>query len=173
MHEGGSDGAGARARKLAAQLSAASIAGRISVATAESCTGGLLAATLTDLPGASEYYAGGVVAYANDIKVRHLGVDPGALDSQGAVSETVALQMAAGACRRFGADLAMAVTGIAGPGGGTAEKPVGTVWMAVGSSDAAGSAQRMLFPGDRLAVRTRSVEEVLSMALEVLAPESL
>lgn len=173
MHEGGNDGAGAHARRLAERLSAAAIGGRVRVATAESCTGGLLAATLTGLPGASEYFAGGVVAYANDIKVRHLGVDPGALDAQGAVSETVALQMAAGACRRFAADVAMAVTGIAGPGGGTAEKPVGTVWMAVGSSDGTGSARRMRFQGDRAAVRTRSVEAVLSMALDVLTPESL
>ena len=169
MHEGGNGGAGARARRLAERLSAAAVAGGVRVATAESCTGGLLAATLTDMPGASEYFVGGVVAYANDIKVRLLGVDSGALDSQGAVSETVALQMAAGASRRFAADLAMAVTGIAGPGGGTDEKPVGTVWMAVGSCDGAGSARRMRFQGDRLAVRTRSVEEVLSMALEVLA----
>ena len=168
MHESGNDGAGVRARRLAEQLSAAAIAKGVRVATAESCTGGLLAATLTGLPGASEYFAGGVVAYANDVKIRHLGVDPGALDSQGAVSETVALEMAAGACRRFAADVAMAVTGIAGPGGGTDEKPVGTVWMAVGSSDGAGSARRMRFQGDRLAVRTRSVEQVLSMALELL-----
>ncbi len=172
MHEGDNDGAGERARRLSEQLSTAAIAGRVRVATAESCTGGLLAATLTDLPGASEYFAGGVVAYANDVKIRHLGVAPVALDSHGAVSETVALQMAAGACRRFAADVAMAVTGIAGPGGGTDKKPVGTVWMAVGTSDGGANARRMRFQGDRLAVRTRSVEEVLSMALEVLARAS-
>lgn len=169
MREGGNDAAGARAPELAQHLADAAIAGGLRIATAESCTGGLLAATLTDLPGASEYFVGGVVAYANDAKVRHLGVVPGALDSHGAVSETVALQMAGGACRRFGADMAMAVTGIAGPGGGTAEKPVGTVWIAVCSSGGAGGARRIRLQGDRLAVRTRSVEEVLSMALEVLA----
>ena len=84
MHDGGIDGAGARARTLAQQLSAAAIAGGVRVATAESCTGGLLAATITNLPGASAYYAGGIVAYANDVKVRHLGVDPDALESHGA-----------------------------------------------------------------------------------------
>ena len=172
MHDGGIDGAGARARTLAQQLSAAAIAGGVRVATAESCTGGLLAATITNLPGASAYYAGGIVAYANDVKVRHLGVDPDAMESHGAVSETVALQMAGEACRRFSADVAMAVTGIAGPGGGTPEKPVGTVWMAVGSSSGTGRARRTRFAGDRLAVRARSVEEVLSMALEVIARAS-
>ena len=169
MYDGGNDGAGARARKLAEQLCAVAVAGGVRVATAESCTGGLLAATITDLPGASEYYVGGVVAYADEVKVRRLGVDPADLESRGAVSEVVALQMARGACRRFSADLAMAVTGIAGPGGGTPEKPVGTVWMAVGSSDGMGRARVRRFVGDRLAVRARSVEEVLSMALQDIA----
>ncbi|MDE2876255.1 MAG: nicotinamide-nucleotide amidohydrolase family protein [Gemmatimonadota bacterium] len=163
----------ARARELASRLSTAAVAGGMRVATAESCTGGLLSAALTDVPGASAYYAGGVVAYADDVKVRHLGVDPDTLSIHGAVSETVALQMAAGACRRFAADVAMAVTGIAGPGGGTPEKPVGTVWMAVGTSDGSVSAKRMRFRGDRTAVRGRSVEKVLSMALEVLTHDGL
>ena len=169
MHDVGNDKAGTRARKLAEQLSSGAIAGGLRIATAESCTGGLLAATITDLPGASEHYAGGIVAYANDVKVRHLGVDPGELESRGAVSEAVALQMASGACRRFSADVAMAVTGIAGPGGGTPEKPVGTVWMAVGLSDGTGRTQRARFAGNRSAVRARSVEQVLSMAVEVVA----
>ena len=168
MHDGGRDRAGARARRLAERLSAAAVAGEVRVATAESCTGGLLAAAITDLPGASEYYAGGVVAYANDVKVRHLGVEPGDLESRGAVSEAVALQMAHGACRRFSADLAMAVTGIAGPGGGTPEKPPGTVWMAVGLADGTGRAQVRRFAGDRQAVRARSVEEVMVMALQAI-----
>ena len=169
MHEVRNERAWARARRLAGQLSAAAVAAGLKTATAESCTGGLLAAIITDLPGASEHYAGGIVAYANDVKVRHLGVDPGDLESHGAVSEAVALQMASGACRRFSADVAMAVTGIAGPGGGTPEKPVGTVWLAVGASDGTGWAQRAHFAGDRSAVRARSVEQVLSMAVEVVA----
>lgn len=157
---------------MAARLAAAATARRLTVATAESCTGGLLAATITDLPGASEYYAGGVVAYANDAKIRHLGVESVDLESHGAVSEAVAVQMARGACRRFPADLAMAVTGVAGPGGGTADKPVGTVWMAVGSADGDLRAWRTRFKGDRLAVRARSVEEVLSVAVEFIEREA-
>ena len=163
------DGAGARARGLAEDLSAAAAVAGVRVATAESCTGGLLAAAITDLPGASDYFAGGIVAYANDVKIRHLGVDPGDLESHGAVSEVVALQMADGACRRLSADVAMAVTGIAGPGGGTPEKPVGTVWMAVRSSNGTGRARRKRFAGTRSTVRIRSVETVLSMAVEVIA----
>ena len=162
-------GAGEPAHELAQRLAAAAVAGGLRVATAESCTGGLLAATLTDLPGASDYFVGGAVAYADDVKVRGLGVDPLDLERHGAVSETVALRMAVGVCRRFAADLAMAVTGIAGPGGGTPEKPVGTVWMAVRSPDGSATARRMRLGGDRSSVRARSVEEVLSMALDVIA----
>lgn len=169
MHDVGKGGAGASARRLAERLSSAAASGGLRVATAESCTGGMLAAAITDLPGASEHYAGGIVAYADDVKIRHLGVDPGDLESRGAVSEEVALQMAGGACRRFSADVAMAVTGIAGPGGGTPEKPVGTVWMAVGLSDGTGRARRACFAGERSAVRAQSVEEVLAMAVEVVA----
>lgn len=151
-----------RARQLA------DIAARraLRIATAESCTGGLLATTITDLPGASGYYAGGVIAYADDIKVRHLGVDPASLEGHGAVSRVVALQMAAGACRRFAADVAMAVTGIAGPGGGTPEKPVGTVWLAVARADGTGSARLKQFEGGREAVRIQSVAAVIAMATE-------
>lgn len=172
MRDDGDDGAVARAGELVEALSAAAVSGGVRVAVAESCTGGLLAAAITNLPGASEYFAGGVVAYANDVKVRHLGVDPGDLESHGAVSEVVALQMAEGACRRLSADVAMAVTGIAGPGGGTLEKPVGTVWMAVSSSSGTGRARRKRFAGDRSTVRARSVETVLSMALDIIAPPS-
>ena len=95
------------------------------IATAESCTGGLLAARLTERPGSSAYLAGGLVAYANEAKTDLLGVDPALIDAHGAVSEPVAEAMAAGALRRFGADTAVAITGIAGPGGGTEDKPVG------------------------------------------------
>src|SRR3982074_2835715 len=94
------------------------------IATAESCTAGLLAARRTERPGSSAYVAGGVVAYANEAKTEVLGVDPGLLETHGAVSEPVAEAMAEGAMRRFGADTAMAITGIAGPGGGTDDKPV-------------------------------------------------
>lgn len=166
MHDAGTDGPATRARKLAEQLTAAAVAGGVRVATAESCTGGLLAGAMTDTPGASAYYAGGIVAYADEVKIRHLGVDPGSLEVSGAVSETVAIQMADGACRRFLADVSLAVTGIAGPGGGTPDKPVGTVWMAVGLSDGTARTRRLRFAGDRSTVRARTVEEVLSMALD-------
>ena len=106
------------------------LAGR-RVATAESCTAGLLAARLTERPGSSEYVMGGVVAYSNDAKVELLGVDPALIEEHGAVSEPVADAMAEGALRRFEADTAVAITGIAGPGGGTEEKPVGTVCWSV------------------------------------------
>ena len=104
------------------------------IATAESCTGGLLCDRLTDVPGASAYVQGGIVAYANHIKIAVLGVDPRAIEEYGAVSEEVARQMASQVRDRFRADIGVGITGIAGPGGGTPEKPVGTVWIAVASA---------------------------------------
>lgn len=161
---------GGRTLAEAARLLAGAAARRgLRVATAESCTGGLLAGTITDLPGASAHYAGGIVAYSNDVKVRHLGVDPESLDEHGAVSRVVALEMACGAARRFRADLAMAVTGIAGPGGGTPEKPVGTVWLAVAVAGGRASATLERFPGDRDSVRRASVARVLALAAEAAA----
>ena len=117
---------GSRVDDLVARL----LAGR-RIATAESCTAGLLAARLTDRAGSSDYVAGGVVAYSNEAKAELLGVDPALIEAHGAVSEPVAEAMAAGALQRFGADTAVAITGIAGPGGGTAQKPVGTVCFTV------------------------------------------
>lgn len=163
----GGRGAGGRSLADAARRLAAAAARRgLRLATAESCTGGLLATTITDLPGASAHYAGGVVAYSNDVKTGHLGVDPASLEEHGAVSRAVALQMACGAVRRFRADLAMAVTGIAGPGGGTPEKPVGTVWLAVAVAGGPASATLKRFPGDRDSVRRASVARVLELAAE-------
>ena len=101
------------------------------LAVAESCTGGTIAARFTAMPGASAYFLCGVVSYSNESKIKVLGVDPGTLERHGAVSEATAREMAEGARRMSGADFAVATTGIAGPTGGTDEKPVGTVWMAV------------------------------------------
>jgi len=126
------------------------------IATAESCTAGLLAARLTDRPGSSAYVAGGVVAYANDAKTGLLGVDPALIHEHGAVSEAVAEAMAEGALSRFGADTAVAITGIAGPDGGTADKPVGTVCFSVKLARGATRTRTIVLPGNRSDIRERS-----------------
>jgi nicotinamide-nucleotide amidase len=143
------------------------------LATAESCTGGLLAARLTDRPGSSDYLAGGVVAYSNDAKSRLLGVDPGRIGRRGAVSPAVAEAMADGALERFGADVAVGVTGIAGPAGGTEEKPVGYVCICV--KDGAGNvlARDPTLPGGRGDVRDRSVSVAMHMLRRLLLGEPL
>ena len=106
---------------------------KLNLVTAESCTGGRISQTLTSIPGSSAYFTGGIVAYSNDVKVKHLGVSPQTLADYGAVSEATVTEMVKGALSAFHADLAIAVSGIAGPGGGTPEKPVGTIWVAVGN----------------------------------------
>jgi nicotinamide-nucleotide amidase len=123
---------------------------------AESCSGGLLAARITDVPGASEYMAGSVVAYANEAKVELLGVDPGLIDERGAVSPEVAEAMALGALDRFGADVAVAITGIAGPDGGSEEKPVGYVCLHAHLADGTSIARDPVIPGGREDIRERS-----------------
>jgi nicotinamide-nucleotide amidase len=144
------------------------LAGR-RVATAESCTAGLLAARLTERPGSSEYVMGGVVAYSNEAKVELLGVDPGLIEEHGAVSEPVAEAMAEGALRRFDADTAVAITGIAGPGGGTEEKPVGTVCWSVRTSDGRGITRTIRLPGDRTDIRDRSTTVAMHLLRRVLS----
>jgi len=130
------------------------------LATAESCTGGLVGARLTDVAGASDVYAGGVIAYSNEIKENRLGVPASTLERHGAVSAETAEAMAAGARAELGADAAVAVTGIAGPDGGTQEKPVGLVYIAV-QAPGGGSTERFLFSGDREAVRARATAQSL------------
>jgi competence/damage-inducible protein CinA-like protein len=123
---------------------------------AESCSGGLLAARITDLPGASGYMAGGVVAYSNEAKAELLGVDPGLIEAEGAVSPAVAAAMARGAIERFGADVAVAITGIAGPEGGSEEKPVGYACFHARLADGTAIAREPIIPGGRADVRERS-----------------
>ena len=144
------------------------LAGR-RIATAESCTAGLLAARLTERPGSSAYVAGGVVAYANEAKVELLGVDPVLIDQHGAVSEPVADAMAEGALRRFDADTAVAITGIAGPDGGTEEKPVGTVCWSVKLADGRGITRTVHLPGDRADIRDRSTTVAMHLLRRVLS----
>ena len=147
---------------------AALLSGR-RIATAESCTAGLLAARLTDRPGSSAYVAGGVVAYANEAKIDLLGVDPALIAEHGAVSEQVAGAMAAGALSRFGADTAVAITGVAGPGGGTEDKPVGTVWFAIALAGAPAVTRCVRVPGERPDVRDRSTTVAMHLLRRVLS----
>ena len=139
------------------------------IATAESCTGGLLAARLTERPGSSAYLAGGLVAYANDAKTGLLGVDSALIEAHGAVSEPVAEAMAAGALRRFGADTAVAITGIAGPGGGTDDKPVGTVCFTVALAGRAPSTRTLRLPGGRNDIRERSTTVAMHLLRQALS----
>lgn len=137
------------------------------LATAESCTGGLVAERLTDRPGSSGYFQGGVVSYADVSKIRDLGVSETLLGEHGAVSEPVARAMSEGAVQRFGTSCALAITGIAGPGGGTEEKPVGTVWYAV-TVEGRTVVNHARLPGDRRDVRERSAQAVLHLLLRSL-----
>jgi nicotinamide-nucleotide amidase len=144
------------------------LAGR-RIATAESCTAGLLAARLTDRAGSSDYVLGGVVAYSNEAKANLLGVDAALIKKHGAVSEPVAEAMAKGALGRFGADTAVAITGIAGPGGGTPEKPVGTVCFTVALADGRTDTRTLRLPGNRVDVRERSTAVAMHMLRRLLS----
>jgi len=137
---------------------------KMTLATAESCTGGLISHRLTDVPGASAVFTHGFITYANSAKISLLGVSAVDLESHGAVSETVACQMAAGALQSSGADVAVAVTGIAGPDGGTPEKPVGTAWIGLATKDAPATAFKVFHPRNRhdfkLAISQAALEAV-------------
>jgi len=149
---------GARLRDLGATL-----------ATAESCTGGLIAQRITDVPGSSDYFRGGVVAYANDVKTGALGVRPETLAAHGAVSEETAREMAEGARGKFGADFALSATGVAGPGGGTPEKPVGSVWIALAAKGRETRARFLRPPGDRATIRAWTASAALEMLRRTMA----
>jgi nicotinamide-nucleotide amidase len=134
---------------------------KLMLVTAESCTGGWIAKTLTDLPGSSAWFDTGVVTYSYEAKEALLGVNPRTLEHAGAVSEETVLEMVSGALARFGAGVAVAVTGIAGPSGGTPDKPVGTVWIGWKRRGGYGHARLFHFPGDREAVRRQTVAAAL------------
>jgi nicotinamide-nucleotide amidase len=137
------------------------------LATAESCTGGLIAAACTDLPGSSLWFERGLVSYSNAAKTQLLGVPAELIAAHGAVSEPVARAMASGALSHSGAQVAVAVTGVAGPAGGSADKPVGTVWLAW-AFDGRVEAERQHFSGDRQAVRQATVDHALRGLIERL-----
>ncbi len=144
------------------------VAGRLlgragqTVTTAESCTGGLVAERLTRVAGSSDYYLGGVVSYSNELKIRLLGVPAATLAEHGAVSEPVARAMATGVRERYASDYGVAITGVAGPGGGSAEKPVGTVHVAV-AGPGEDAHRRICFPGARDQVRLQSSQLALEL----------
>ncbi|GAB4528396.1 MAG: hypothetical protein Kow0063_04570 [Anaerolineae bacterium] len=140
---------------------------RLTLAVAESCTGGLLGHLLTNVPGSSNYFIGGVVAYSYQAKEQILGVRRNTLDRFGAVSEQTALEMARGARRLFRSDLALSITGIAGPGGGTPDKPVGLVYIALASPDQE-MCQRHRWDSDREGNKARSARAALEMLLDYL-----
>lgn len=155
-------------RELAAELVTLLAERSLTVATAESCTGGAIASTITKVPGCSDVMLGGVVAYHNDIKHRILGVSKDTLFRYGAVSEATVREMVIGVSERFGASCAVATSGIAGPGGGTPEKPVGTVWVAVKVADRVDVRLLQLPDKGREANIENVVCEVLGMLKEML-----
>jgi nicotinamide-nucleotide amidase len=151
------------------ELVAGLLAGR-TIATAESCTGGLLAARLTERPGASDYVRGGLVVYGDEAKVALAGVDRQLIKDHGAVSSEVAQALAAGARARLEADIGVGITGIAGPGGGSAEKPVGLVWLSIAGPGEASMTRSVNLPGGRADVRDRSSTVAMHMLLRALSP---
>ena len=150
--------------ELAERLQDGCLARGLTVATAESCTGGLVAHLLTEVPGSSGYVRGGIVAYADEVKEAQLGVPPALIAAHGAVSAQVAVAMADGVRERLGADVGVGVTGIAGPGGGSDAKPVGLVYVAV-SGLGPPTVRRYLWSGDRGANKHESARAALEMLL--------
>lgn len=159
--------------KLETRLGAALLRRDYRLVTAESCTGGLLGHWITNVPGSSEYYLGGVIAYANEVKQGLLGVRPETLERHGAVSRETVLEMARGARERFGAVyrpervIGVSVSGIAGPGGGTGEKPVGLVWIGLSTPDG-DAAYRYVYDGDRIANKEYSARQAIRLVLDYL-----
>jgi nicotinamide-nucleotide amidase len=158
----------AELKELAEQIAVAALRQRLMLVTAESCTGGWIAKTLTDLPGSSAWFDAGVVTYSYEAREALLGVNPRTLERTGAVSEETALEMVSGALARFGAGMAVAVTGIAGPSGGTPDKPVGTVWIGWKRRGGYAHARLFNFEGDREAVRRQTVAAALNGVIKAL-----
>lgn len=152
---------------LAGQLGQLLISRNWRITTAESCTGGLIAGAMTDVSGSSSWFEQGVVTYSNRAKQNLLGVPSSVFDEHGAVSEACVLSMASGALRTSGADIAVSVSGVAGPGGGSAQKPVGTVWLAWAWGESV-EAQRFLFDGQRDEVRMQAVVRALHGSIQRL-----
>jgi PncC family amidohydrolase len=150
---------------LARQIQQVMLAKNLTLATAESCTGGLIAYLLTEIAGSSDYFVGGIVSYSNGLKERELGVRDATLEQFGAVSEQTCVEMAQGALRHYLADVGVSVTGIAGPGGGSQSKPVGLTY--VGVADQSGhEVRRFVWDGDRHANKVRSAEAALTLVLD-------
>jgi len=143
---------------------------QLKACTAESCTGGLIAKSMTDFPGSSDWFECGFVTYSNAAKTRMIGVPDSLISQYGAVSEAVASAMASGALRHSAADCSMAVTGIAGPAGGSQDKPVGTVWIAVATENQT-LVQKYLFAGDRDAIRQATMVQALRNLLQLINTE--
>lgn len=137
------------------------------IATAESCTGGNIAHNITLLAGSSQYFLGSVVSYSNEVKMNVLGVNKEDLDKYGAVSQAVVESMALGACKTIGSDFSVATSGIAGPGGGSEEKPVGTVWMAT-SNGAKVVSKKWIFDGNREEIIEKATKSAIFMLLEIV-----
>ena len=152
---------------LAAKLVTALSAKGLTCATAESCTGGGVGSAITSVAGSSAVFLGGVISYSNEVKAEVLRVSRDSLASVGAVSSEVAAQMATGARRVIGSDLAVSLTGIAGPGGGSAEKPVGLVWFGLATSKGV-TTQSRIFPGDRAAIRSAAIAHALGLLLSAV-----
>ncbi len=150
---------------LAARLVMMCRARGVTVATAESCTGGMIAAAITAIPGSSAVLDRGFVTYSNAAKTEMLGVPEGLIAAVGAVSEAVAARMAEGAKKRAGVEIAVSVTGIAGPDGGSEEKPVGTVWFGLANRKGEVQAHHKIFPGDRVAIRAAATTHALTLLL--------
>ena len=140
----------------------------LKLATAESCTGGMIGAAITDLAGSSDVFDRGFITYSNEAKMQMLGVKPETLEAHGAVSEPTAREMALGALAHSLADIAISVTGIAGPGGGSSDKTVGLVYIGIASKDGGAHVYRHVFPGDRAAVREQTRDTALTYVLNML-----